>query len=144
MVLNLDEARRVLTEHSRSKRNGVFPQLPTHQHQLTNPICGDHVQLQLEIKSGHIEVAGFRAKGCAICTASSSMLCDEVKGKSASVAVDLSNLFEKAVTSSVDEAWPSSLQSLSSFMHLRVNPSRRTCALLPWIALRSALKEEVL
>ena len=144
MQLNLEEARQILTEHSRSKRNGLFPQEATHQHQLTNPICGDHVQLKFQLKGHQIEVAGFRASGCAICTASSSMLCEEVKGKSASVAVDLSHLFERAVTSPTEEAWPSSLQSLSSFMHLRVNPSRRTCALLPWIALRSALKEEVL
>lgn len=142
--MNLTEAREILTQHSKSKKNGLFPPHYTHEHQLTNPICGDHVQLRFEVGEGMIRAAGFKAKACAICTASSSLLCEEVQGKRAEVAVDLSHSFERAVVAKAEDAWPEILSSLSSFNHLRVNPSRRTCALLPWIALRTALQEVVL
>lgn len=142
--MNVNEAREILTQHSKSKKNGLLPASFTHEHQLTNPICGDHVHLRFEIDQGVIRAVGFKAKACAICTASSSLLCEEVQGRRAENAVDLSHVFERAVVGRAEDAWPELLSSLSSFHHLRVNPSRRTCALLPWIALRTALKEVVL
>ena len=139
--MNLETARAVLVEHSQSKRNGKFPAHFTHSGKLTNPVCGDHIELKFHLNQNQILEAGFSAQACAICTASASLLCQEVKGLSAESSLSLGQKFEEALLASSVETWPESLLPLTSFQHLRVNQSRRACALLPWIALRSTLKE---
>src|SRR5262249_45338705 len=87
---------------------------------------------------GRIDEIGFSVKGCAICTASASLLCEQVRGLDRAEAIWLADEFENAVATAVDEPWAPALGGLLAFQHLRVNPARRTCALLPWIALRAA------
>lgn len=139
--MNLEAARAELIEHSQSKRNGQFPVNFTHTGKLTNPICGDHVELKFQAKDRQILEAGFSAQACAICSASASLLCQSVQGLSVESSLAMAEKFEEALLTPAEADWPAALSSLSSFQHLRVNPSRRGCALLPWIALRSALKE---
>jgi nitrogen fixation NifU-like protein len=147
-MMDLEISRKVLLEHSRSKRNGQFPKDFTHEKKLTNPICGDHVHIQIQVKDMSICEIGYSAKACAICSASTSLMCEEVKDKNLDRVLGLSQDFESSILmvagAAGQEAWPSHLESLRSFEHLRVNPTRRGCALLPWVILRSIVKEILL
>ncbi|MGE0634351.1 MAG: iron-sulfur cluster assembly scaffold protein, partial [Pseudobdellovibrionaceae bacterium] len=135
--MNLDEAKRNLIHHSKSEKNGFFPENATHQNQITNPICGDHVQLKFRVENQVIREVGFSARACAICTASASILCENILDKKIDFVLKLAYLFEESILASSDSLWAEELNGFISFQHLRVNPSRRACALLPWIALRS-------
>jgi nitrogen fixation NifU-like protein len=139
--MNLDVARTILMDHSRSSHNGRFPEDTNLEGKLTNPVCGDHVVLKLSTVDSIIQDIGFKAEACAICSASASLLCRETKGHSVETVLKLATLFERCVLESSDHPWPEELQNLHCFEHLRVNPSRKVCALLPWVALRSTLKK---
>jgi nitrogen fixation NifU-like protein len=140
--MNQDQARELLLTHSRSDKNGKFPEHTTHEAKLTNPLCGDHVQLKVFLVDDKIQDIGFKAVACAICSASSSLLIQELKGKTLAESLKLQQEFESGLMASHELPWPMSLQSFSCFEHLRVTPSRKVCALLPWVAFKSAFRSQ--
>jgi nitrogen fixation NifU-like protein len=140
--MNLEASRTILVEHSRSSKNGKFPELVTHEGKITNPVCGDHVELKFTLQNEKISDSGFKAKACAICSASASLLSEMVKGKSLQEAFVMGSLLEKAVMENESHPWPAQLKNLDCFEHLRVNPARKMCALLPWVVLKNAFKQE--
>jgi nitrogen fixation protein NifU and related proteins len=139
--MDLEAAREFLIAKSRSKKNGFFPQSVTHEFPITNPLCGDHVHIKINLHEKQIVEIGFSARACAICSASTSVMCEEVGGKAAEEALAMATQFENILLTPGTEIWPQTLGSLIGFAHLRVNPARKACALLPWIALKSAMKE---
>lgn len=139
--MNLEESRRLLLQHSRSKKNGQFPAAANYEARLVNPICGDAVCLKLQVDQQQVKAIGFSADACAICSASASLLCEQVAGNSVEAAVEWAKDFESALLQPVDSAWPDKLLGLRCFEHLRVNPTRKACALLPFTVLRSMLKK---
>lgn len=141
--MNLEESRQILLQHSRSKKNGQFPKNANLEGKLVNPICGDAVHLKIQTQNQHVIEIGFSAKACAICTASSSLLCEELAGKSVEAALGFAESFEMALLESPDSSWPELLLGLRCFEHLRVNPTRKACALLPFTAMRSVLKKHL-
>jgi nitrogen fixation NifU-like protein len=138
--VNLDQARTILSDHSRSKRNGIFPEKFSHEGKLTNPLCGDHVEIKILTDHGKIQDIGFKTVACAICSASTSLIASQVKGMQVEVVLEMGNIFERSILEREDMSWPVEILSYSCFEHLRVNPSRRMCALLPWVALKKAFK----
>ncbi len=138
--MNLEAAREILIHQSRSKMNGIFPVQAEYQHQMTNPICGDHVQIKFNTKNRTLSEFGFSTKACAICAASTAMMATCVKGLTLKSAMTISKKFENALLAPADEAWPDDILNLKSFEHLKINQARRTCAILPWVVLRAAVK----
>ena len=66
--------------HPRNKGQLSSPQIKAKD---SNPLCGDVVEIQLELDSHrHVKDARFKGQGCAISHASASMLTELVKGKS--------------------------------------------------------------
>ncbi len=141
--MHVEEVRDFLLRHSRSKKNGVLPNHMTHEKKLLNPVCGDEVLIGLEVSRQEIVDVGFATKSCAICAASASILCGEIIGKKTDWVVDVSQDFEEQLLKTESQPWPSRLAFLQSFEHIRNNPARRACALLPWIAVRSIFKQEI-
>ncbi len=139
-MIEIERAREYLLKHARSQKNGVWPDLQNFSGKLTNPICGDHVEIALYYLDGAIKEAGFSAKACSICTASASMLCDLIPGQSRKSSLQLSQIFEDALVQSIETRWPLEIKSLEAFEHLKINVQRRPCALLPWILLKKILR----
>ncbi len=52
----------------------------THTHTENNPLCGDEVMIQIVVKNERVEDIRFNGHGCAISTASASLVTDKVKG----------------------------------------------------------------
>ncbi len=92
--MNLNELyTQVITENSRSKENRHPVENATHSLEGVNPSCGDDITLQLRVKDGKIEDAGFIGTGCAISQASASLMIDLVKGRTVEDARRLIGLY---------------------------------------------------
>lgn len=132
--MELEAARQVLLTHARDQGRELTSF--THAARLTNPVCGDHVELRLQIESERVVECGHVASACAICTASASLLASTARGLATAEIAAWPEAFERAV---VGGEWPASLAPFACFEHLQVNPARRMCALLPFVVLRKAL-----
>ena len=108
-----------------------------------NPLCGDRVTIYLLIQGDTIRDIGFEGSGCAICTASSSLMTDALKGKSLSDIEQMFGRFHALVTSdSAEEPNIENLGKLAVFSGVREYPIRVKCATLPWHTLRAAIKDK--
>lgn len=106
-----------------------------------NPSCGDELVLELACADGAITGAHVACRGCAIATASGSILAELVPGRTPAQARALAEAFREAMHSP-DGDLPDSLDpgDLEVLTGVRKFPARVKCALLPWITLLSALE----
>jgi len=131
----------VIVDHGRRPRN--FGPLPDASHQAEgfNPLCGDRLNLRLKVVDGVIEEARFEGVGCAISTASASLMTEALKGRGASEAEALFAGFHAMLTGE-PQVTPSSLGKLEVLAGVREFPSRIKCATLAWHTLHAALHSE--
>jgi nitrogen fixation NifU-like protein len=99
---------------------------------------GDTVEVYLRIENGVISEIGFQAAGCAICTASTSLMTESVKGKTADEAKNLFDGFHHMLTGVADEQ-VIELCKLQVFEGVREYPVRVKCATLAWHTLKAAM-----
>jgi len=132
----------VILDHSRKPRN--FRVL---QHARCanghNPLCGDRVSIFLDLAGGVIREVSFQGNGCAISTASASMMTEALKGKTVEEAQRLFGLFHNLVTTGPEQATRESeeaLGKLAVFEGVREFPVRVKCATLPWHTFRAAVE----
>ena len=78
-----------ILDHYRSPRNNKRLKEFTHSYESVNRSCGDEVSVQLRIEEDVVKEVGYDVRGCAICTASISMLSEEVKGRRVSEVLDI-------------------------------------------------------
>lgn len=129
-----------IIDHSKRPRNKGALERPTHSAEGYNPLCGDRVTVQLKIENGRVAAVGFQGVGCAISTASASLMTDAIKGKTAEEA---ERTFEKFHSLLTEERPPTAdLGKLAVFSGVREYPMRVKCATLAWHTLRAALKGE--
>lgn len=102
-----------------------------------NPLCGDNVEVGLDLHDGIISQIRIRASGCGISTASASLMSETVDGKPANEALATVELFNQSLLSKNE--WPDELITLKPFQRLRESPTRIPCALIGWFALKDAL-----
>ena len=112
-----------LLEHYRHPQNFKKLQSPTHQITLQNPLCGDEITLFLEVKGEVVQDVSFEGKGCAISTASASLMTEYFKGKSIKKLRKLDN------------------KSTMKIVGIEVSPGRLKCLLLPFEAFKKALSK---
>ena len=131
----------LILDHGKSPRN--FGKLPEANRQAKgdNPLCGDKITLYLKVEDDVVKDVRFEGTGCAISTASASMLTQLVKGKTTEAAADLSERFRALVTGKeATGANGPKLGKLEVFAGVRGFPVRVKCATLVWHTLISALE----
>ena len=138
MELN-DLYRDVILDHNRRPRNFGILESADASVEGFNPMCGDHLTLRLKLNDDTISDIRFEGQGCAISTASASLMTEAVKGKSRGEALDL---FERVHQLLTDDAAPPAeeLGKLAALSGVREYPARVKCASLCWHTLASALK----
>jgi nitrogen fixation protein NifU and related proteins len=137
MELN-DLYRDVILDHNRKPRNFGGLESADASVEGYNPMCGDHLTLRLKLDDGTISDIRFEGQGCAISTASASLMTEAVKGKSRDEAL---RLFDRVHHLLTDDAAPSDeLGKLAALSGVREYPARVKCASLCWHTLASALK----
>ena len=128
----------VIFDHYRRPRNCHGLADANHKAEGYNPLCGDRITLYLRIEDGLVKEASFEGAGCAIATASASLMTEAVKGKSRDEALQLFDRVHQLLT---DDAAPSDeLGKLAALSGVREYPARVKCASLCWHTLASALK----
>lgn len=144
----MDELRELYQElildHNRRPRNFRVPQGASHDAEGYNPLCGDQVHVYVQVADGKVMDAAFQGKGCAISTASASMMTDAVRGRSLEEARHLFHLFHTLVTSDPTTAPKDDPQlgKLAVFAGVREYPVRVKCATLAWHTLLAALDRQ--
>ena len=132
----------VILEHNKKPRNFGKLEPCTHHADGHNPLCGDQLQLTLQVQEGRIADIKFEGSGCAIDVASASLMTGAVKGKTTEEAERMADQFRAMVRGDLDLAAPHDLGKLTLFQGVKDLPSRVKCAVLPWATLHSALKGE--
>jgi nitrogen fixation protein NifU and related proteins len=138
MELN-DLYRDVILDHNRQPRNFGGLEPADASVEGFNPMCGDHLTLRLRLNQDTISDIRFEGQGCAISTASASLMTEAVKGKSRGEALKLFDRVHQLLT---DDAAPPAdeLGKLAALSGVREYPARVKCASLCWHTLASALK----
>src|SRR5262245_34955300 len=88
----------VIVDHSKRPRNFRKPEGYNRAAEGFNPLCGDRIHLYLKVEGGIIKDAGFEGAGCAISTASASMMTECLKNKDFSQAEFIFKNFHDLVT----------------------------------------------
>lgn len=132
--------RQVILDHSSHPHHQGQLESATNQIELNNPTCGDVIQLQLILEEDRIKDIRFLGSGCAISTASASMMTDAVIGRTTEEALALVEQFSLLVQGKEDENTETLgdaviLSGVSKF------PARIRCATLAWKGLEKALIE---
>jgi nitrogen fixation NifU-like protein len=127
----------VILDHHRKPRNFRKLSQPTRHAEGHNPLCGDHVAVDLSIEGDVIRDIGFQGSGCAISKASASMMTGSLKGKTLAEAEEMFVRFHRMVTE--ESAEGEALGKLAVFAGVREFPSRIKCATLPWHTMHAAL-----
>lgn len=127
----------VILDHSKRPHNRRAIEGPSHLANGRNPLCGDTLVVYLSVEGDQIRDVAFQGEGCAISTASASMLTDAVKGKTVAQARALFESFHHLLTDAA--ATPAALGKLAVFSGVREFPVRVKCATLAWHTLMAAL-----
>ena len=127
----------VILDHSKRPRNCHAMADADRKAEGYNPLCGDKLRLFLKMNGDVVEDASFEGSGCAISTASASLMTESLKGKTRAEASALLEKFHELLTT--DSPVSQDLGKLVVFCGVRDYPARVKCATLAWHTLKSAL-----
>jgi nitrogen fixation NifU-like protein len=138
MELN-DLYRDVILDHNRRPRNFGGLEPADASVEGFNPMCGDRLTVRLRLADGTISDIRFEGQGCAISTASASLMTEAVKGKTRAEALELFDRVHQLLT---NDAAPGGdeLGKLAALSGVREYPARVKCASLCWHTLAAALR----
>jgi nitrogen fixation NifU-like protein len=131
----------IILDHCKRPRNCHAMADATRQADGYNPLCGDKLKLFVKIENDIVVDVSFVGSGCAISTASASLMTESLKGKSRTEALKLLDKFHELLTT--DTAVSKDLGKLVVFCGVRDYPARVKCATLAWHTLKSALNGEI-
>ncbi len=129
----------ILDHYRRPRNKGVLEQ-PTHAIVLNNPLCGDEIELQLRMDGDVIKEVRFIGRGCSISQAAASMMTQIVKDKRLADALALADRMSAMMHGDESAAADKGLGDLRALAGVAKFPVRIKCALLPWNALKDAVK----
>jgi len=132
----------IILDHNKNPRNfGMLEKSNAHA-QGHNPLCGDQIEIYANVRNGRIEELKFRALGCAISTASGSLMTECVVGKTVAEADELFESFHHLVTEGeIPEVHEEEMEGLYALAGVKDFPIRVKCATLAWHTLRAALHD---
>jgi nitrogen fixation NifU-like protein len=131
----------VILDHSKKPRNFRRMEAADRTAEGFNPLCGDRVTVFVTLEGGKVKDISFQGSGCAISTASASMMTERLKGKTPEEAEKIFERFHDLVTGKGGAAGAApELGKLAAFSGVCEFPIRVKCATLVWHALRAALE----
>jgi len=130
----------IILDHFKHPRNAR----PLHDEEVVvdeeNPTCGDQIKLFAKVVDGKVEDVKYEARGCAISTASASMMSELAMGKPVDEVRQLTSDFSAMMRGEkpfVGEGF----DELIALEGVRRYPLRIKCATMCWHALSSALDQ---
>jgi nitrogen fixation NifU-like protein len=138
--MDLNELYRdVILDHNRRPRNFGGLEAADASAEGFNPMCGDRLTLRLKLADDTISDIRFEGSGCAISTASASLMTEAVKGKTRAEALQLFDRVHQLLTDDAAPT-PAELGKLAALSGVRQYPARVKCASLCWHTLGAALQ----
>jgi nitrogen fixation NifU-like protein len=132
-----------ILDHNKQPRNFRVPEGANREAAGHNPLCGDRVVVHVRLEDDQVADVGFQGNGCAISTASASLMTQAVKGMQREEVEALFQRFHDLVTTDASvEVEPDAVGKLAVFAGVREFPVRVKCATLAWHTLRAALAGE--
>ncbi|NMG31742.1 Fe-S cluster assembly sulfur transfer protein SufU [Aromatoleum evansii] len=131
----------LIIDHGRRPRNFGALADANHRAEGFNPLCGDRITLFVKTREGVIEDVRFEGTGCAISTASASLMSEALKGRTEAEARALFDGFHALVTGegAAEQAPLGKLEVLAGVAEF---PARVKCATLAWHTLIAALRDQ--
>jgi nitrogen fixation NifU-like protein len=133
----------IILDHYRHPRH--FGPLPEADREAEghNPLCGDRIKVYLALDGDRVTDVRFEGSGCAISTASASLMTEALVGKTVAEIEELFAAFHSMLTDKdeLDPGLGSGLGKLAALSGVRRYPVRVKCATLAWHTLRAALED---
>ncbi len=132
----------LILDHGRKPRNFRALDGAARSAEGYNPLCGDKVKIYVKMDGDIVEDISFEGAGCAISTASASIMTETLKGKTRSQAEDLFQTFHDLVMGRQAQLDAPELGKLAVFSGVSEFPIRVKCATLSWHTMRAAMNGE--
>lgn len=116
-----DLYREAILDHYQNPRNYGTLENATISYEEDNPVCGDHIRLDLIVQDNRVTDVRFSGHGCAISQASASMLTEAIVGKT------------------LDELKSLDKQFILDMLGIPLGPVRLKCALLSLKVLKAGV-----
>jgi nitrogen fixation NifU-like protein len=153
-----DLYREIILDHYRSPRNRGELAPPAVRAEGHNPLCGDEIQVYLDVVDGVVNDIKITGSGCSISLSSASMMSQAVKGKKIADVKALVNRFRSMMGLDIADAETDTdvlsidddtevaapevkLGDLEALQGVVKFPVRIKCATLAWITLTQAMAE---
>jgi nitrogen fixation protein NifU and related proteins len=121
MSLNLD--REFFLDHYTHPRNNEVLPHPHAKAEDINPLCGDRVEIGVQVEDGRISAIYFQGRGCAVSQAAASILTEMVESKK------------------VQDVREMSEDDFLDALGIPISPARSNCAFLSLRVLHRCLTE---
>ncbi|MDT4922400.1 MAG: nitrogen fixation protein NifU [Pseudonocardiales bacterium] len=135
----------IILDHYKHPQHRGLPETFDAEVHHVNPTCGDEVTLRVRLADGVIADLGWEGEGCSISQASTSVMSDLVVGKPVDDAMVLQrkflDLMQSRGSAELSEADEDELDDAVAFEGVSKYPARVKCALLGWMAMKSAVAE---
>ncbi len=135
-----DLYREIILDHYKNPRNrGELPP-PAVRTEGHNPLCGDEIEVYLQVEDGTVTDVRIGGQGCSISQSSASMMSAAVKGKKVEDVRALVSRFKNMM--SIEEGEPDAsvtLGDLEALQGVVKFPVRIKCAVLAWNTLAEGL-----
>lgn len=133
----------LILDHNRRPRNRRALDTPDRKAEGYNPLCGDKITVFVKLKDDMVEEVTFEGSGCAISTASASLMTESLKGKSIAEARALFKRFHAMlIGESSGNEYASGMGKLDAFSGVNRFPARVKCATLAWHTVKAALDDD--
>jgi nitrogen fixation protein NifU and related proteins len=134
----------IIDHYKRPQHRGLPADFDAEVHHV-NPTCGDEITLRVRLAGGTLADLGWEGEGCSISQASTSVMSELVVGKPLAEVLDLQERFLELMQSQghaeLTEADEDALEDAVAFAGVSKYPARVKCALLGWMAMKSAIAE---
>ena len=137
-----DLYQRIILDHNKRPRHYGALANATHVAEGYNPICGDRIEVFLQLSGDQIEAIQFESASCAICKASASIMAEALVGQSISFGESIQESVSRILKTDTETVTLDVQGEVAALSGVRNFPARIKCATLPWHTYLAALRGE--
>ena len=132
----------IILDHNKRPRHYGALANATHVAEGYNPLCGDRIEVFLQLSGDQIEAIQFECASCAICKASASIMAEALLGQSISVGESIQESVSRILKTDTETVTLDVQGEVAALSGVRNFPARIKCATLPWHTYQAALRGE--
>ena len=132
----------IILDHNKRPRHYGALENATHMAEGYNPLCGDRIEVFLQLSGNQIEAIQFECASCAICKASASIMAEALAGQSISFGESIQESVSRILKTDTETVTLDVQGEVAALSGVRNFPSRIKCASLPWHTYQAALRCE--